>query len=143
MEKRLESQIEDKERMETTLEKQEALWKEKYSQLEDDRNELIKTLEAEKSTNSKLWDLVIQKDRAIQQAFSRRFDPPHLGNRRAPSQRPSDRTTLSNQRVMSERHTGPTSHRNPNYYLEATGSTQSVQERYAVKSLNTFFGLDG
>ncbi len=72
MERRLEFQTRERYELETTLEEQEALWKDKCKTLEGERDDLLRCLETEKTTNAKLWDLVIQKEKAIQHAHQRR-----------------------------------------------------------------------
>jgi hypothetical protein len=137
MESRLEYQARERLELEGTLEDKEDVWAEKCRQLEQVRDENMKALQAEKTTNRKLWDLVYAKEKEIQRAYQRKYDgPSQQGNRPGPPQRgPSDKS------AGTPRNVGLNSHRSPHDFLEARGSPQTVQERTAMKTLQGFFGL--
>jgi hypothetical protein len=144
MESRLEQQTQDRIELESTIEDQEIHWTKSCEGLEGTVESYKKSLEAEKNTNKKLWDLVYKKEKEIQKAYvhQRRFDGSlsQQGNRRAPHQRNSP----------GERQRGPTEqrpstalnrHRSPLLYVEEIVSAQNVQERAAMKLLEGFMGL--
>jgi len=72
MEDRLEYQTKERIDLEETIEEQEKLWDDKCKQLSKERDDFQKSLQAEKTTNSKLWDLVYAKEKEIQRAYQRR-----------------------------------------------------------------------
>lgn len=72
MESRLEYQARERLELEGTLEDKEDVWAEKCRQLEQVRDENMKALQAEKTTNRKLWDLVYAKEKEIQRAYQRK-----------------------------------------------------------------------
>lgn len=72
MELRLEHQTKDRIELESTIEDQEIHWNKKCEQLEHTVDSYMKSLETEKTTNKKLWDLVYAKEKEIQRAYQRR-----------------------------------------------------------------------
>lgn len=72
MEGRLEHQTRERIELECIIEDQEKLWNERCQQLTKERDEFFKSLQTEKTTNKKLWDLVYAKEKEIQRAYQRR-----------------------------------------------------------------------
>mmetsp|Transcript_8842 Transcript_8842/g.16683 ORF Transcript_8842/g.16683 Transcript_8842/m.16683 type:complete len:261 (+) Transcript_8842:194-976(+) len=143
MEGRLEHQTRERIELECIIEDQEKLWNEKCQQLSIERDEFFKSLQTEKTTNKKLWDLVYAKEKEIQRAYQRRYDgPPQYGNRRGgPGHQrpPPEKGSTQSRSGSSDR--SQAIHKSPHDLLEATGSHQSAQERNAVKLLEGFFGF--
>lgn len=72
MEGRLEHQTRERIELECIIEDQEKLWNERCQHLTKERDEFYKSLQTEKTTNKKLWDLVYAKEKEIQRAYQRR-----------------------------------------------------------------------
>jgi hypothetical protein len=162
MEDRLEYQTKERIELEETIEEQEKLWDEKCQQLSKERDDFQKSLQAEQTTNRKLWDLVYAKEKEIQRAYQRRvslkssieillfhmefadsiyfaviqYDGPSQGTRRGSHQRAPERGTR-----VTDRQTGVNALKSPHDLLEAKGSAQTAQERNAVLLFNGFFGV--
>jgi len=72
MEDRLEYQTRERIDLEGTIEEQEKIWDERCKQLSKERDDFDKGLQAEQTTNRKLWDIVYAKEKEIQRAYQRR-----------------------------------------------------------------------
>ncbi len=72
MEARLEFQTKDRIELESTIENQEIHWARKCEELQETVDAFKKSLETEKTTNKKLWDLVYVKEKEIKRAYSRK-----------------------------------------------------------------------
>lgn len=140
MEGRLEHQTRERIDLECIIEEQEKLWNQRCEQLTRERDEFLKSLQAEKTTNKKLWDLVYAKEKEIQRAYQRRYDGPTQGNRRGGYQRaPPEKGSIQPRSGSNDRSQAIL--KSPHDLLEATTSNQTVQERNAVKFLEGFLGL--
>lgn len=144
MELRLQDQTKDRIDLESTIEDQEIHWNKKCDELEQTVDSYMKSLEAEKTKNKKLWHLVYAKEKEIQRAYQRRFEGSQQANRRGPNQRnsPVDRSSTNQRGPTEQRATVALNrHRSPHDYLEASGSNQNIQERNALKLLEGFLGF--
>lgn len=139
MEDRLEYQTRERIDLEETIEEQEKIWDERCKQLSKERDDFDKALQAEQTTNRKLWDIVYAKEKEIQRQYQRRYDGSSQANRRGPHQRGPERG-VNHQRSVVDRQSGFNALRSPHDLLEAKGSAQTAQERNAIHLLEGFFG---
>mmetsp|Transcript_4852 Transcript_4852/g.5382 ORF Transcript_4852/g.5382 Transcript_4852/m.5382 type:complete len:534 (-) Transcript_4852:1040-2641(-) len=141
LEERLELKTNEKMKLEATLERQEGEWAVRCLELEKERDQWKKMVQAEQTKNERLLNFMNKKEQEIQRMIRRKYEPNQQGNQKASNPRALTDRPIANQRQALDKCSGPISHKSPHDFLQASSSVKAAQERQAKKSLFDFFGL--
>ena len=157
LEKRLEAETTQRQRLEHTLQHRERHWKSMVDRMEGERAKMENNVKEEKIKVERLLDMVNRLQNEIQSMIKNKFNPSQAhgnnnsggGIKRVASGQAGNRTrSESGASGRNEGHQSNSSGRNvtkrhigPHELLACNGSAEAVRERNAFTSLLDFFGM--